>query len=675
MNLEQLPGLQVKSTLGQQNAPNFKPNCWPPKKDFPVTLDLEGNPLSLYGDVRWNLTVWNGHTASIYFGDGPGRGKAVSPENAAILRQITAWWLWGPDAVSSAKSLMRRFQLIRAIFYICTEHGILATELYNFPIVMDDVITKYAARKETLIPCLVKLLLAREHLGFVLIDEKGISLLDASINSSEKTQTAYIPPRIWSYQILRLQECLQDFLKHKQEITSCYNFCLELYAHNAGGNLSDAFPIRRNHRPFHKAMVSVKNRSGRIYYESFSVIAKRYGIHDLIEKWVNEKVNMRSFSRYFSLMNVVGLAYVLNFSLMRIQEGSRLRANCYETEKDDFGNEVHILRGVTTKTIKDDNARWIVPPTVKVAIEVMELVAQLRLKSAKENPHLSLSKEDINNPVLQSFLHEPWSDNSPRSQPNGRYKKMFSYSEAIAMWPKLFETSELQITKNDLEIANRLTPGLNTEKFAIGKVWPLAWHQLRRTGAVNMLASGLVTDTSLQYQLKHASRAMSQYYGKNYYRLKEPLNEHARNTYLSEMYKLIVREFEELQSDDHISPHGEKRKNQILHKITEKDHKQLLNAAKNGDIKYRQTLLGGCVKSGPSCPYGGINNISSCMGHDNKLPCESILLDTRKLSRIKRFNEIVSIQIENVEQGSLLHESLNAQLESSERAINVIENI
>lgn len=671
MNLAQLPGLQIKSTLANPKALNFKPNCWPPNKDFPVTLDLEGNPLSLYGDVRWNLTVWNGHTLSIYFGDGPGRGRRISPENAAMLRQLAAWWLWGPNAVRTAKSLVRRVELIKTVFCVCTNHGIPATELCKNPNVIDDVADKYATRKDLLITCLVQLYSVREHIGFVIVDEKGIKKLSEKLCNLESTQTAYIPPRIWSYQVLRLRKCLEDFLNHKQEIIDCYDFCLKIYKQNAGGSLSNAFPIPRGSSPFDASKITT---SDKIYYKSFSVIAKRYGIQHLIESWVNNHVSIRNFSSYLSLMNVVGLSYVLNFSLMRVQEGSRLRTDCLKTEKDTLGNDINIIRGATTKTIQDNNARWVVPPTVKMAIEAMEIIAQLRSKAAKENPHITLSQEEIDRPMLQSFLHEPWSDNSPRSQPNNTFKKMFSYGAVLKMWPKLFNSEELKITKIDLDLANRLTFGLDNQKFAIGEIWPLAWHQLRRTGAVNMLASGLVTEASLQYQLKHANRAMSLYYGKYYYRLKEPLNEQTRNIYLREMYQSMVREFRTLQTDQYISPYGKNHKDRILSKISEKDHKQLIDAAKSGEISYRQTLIGGCAKTGPICPFGGINNISSCMGYDNKLPCNSIILDKRRLPEVKQLNKIISIQIDNTEKDSLLYESLNAQLESSERAINAIEN-
>ncbi|MEH6710564.1 MAG: hypothetical protein V7733_05080 [Paraglaciecola polaris] len=188
-----------------------------------------------------------------------------------------------------------------------------------------------------------------------------------------------------------------------------------------------------------------------------------------------------------------------------------------------------------------------------------------------------------------------------------------------------------------------------------------------------MLASGLVSEAYLQYQLKHASRAMSQYYGKNYYRLKEPLNDEARGYYLREMYQAMVREFKSLQSDQYVSPHGEKRKDQILHEISEKDHKQLIDAAKAGRISYRQTFLGGCANSGPPCPLGGISNISSCMGFGAGSPCPSALLDTAKLPLIKQLKSTVTLQLQGAEVDSPLHESLQAQLETAERAIHVIE--
>lgn len=112
----------------------------------------------------------------------------------------------------------------------------------------------------------------------------------------------------------------------------------------------------------------------------------------------------------------------------------------------------------------------------------------------------------------------------------------------------------------------------------------------------------------------------------------------------------------------------------ILNEITEKDHAQLVNAAKAGNISYRETFLGGCANSGPPCPFGGISNISSCMGYGTKRPCASAILDKEKLSEIKKLKDTISAQLVGAEEGSPMYESLQAQLESVERAINVIEN-
>lgn len=674
MNLSDLPGLQVDSPLTRTDMPNFQPKSWPPADDFPVVIDTEGNVISYYGDVRWDLSHWSGFTLTMYFGDGPGQGKKVSSENACLLRKIAAWWLWGPSAVTRAKTLVFKFETLKPLFVACTDHNIVASDLSRFPEVIKDISTYYKSRKSHLVSYLYDLNYAADKLGFNILDDNGMKLLSEVVPNEEKIQTAYIPVRIWTYQVSRLRECLDDFITNKKNIKDCYEFCLDAYVVNAGGSFSYDFSGLGNHSPFHSRPKIGRDSSGKVFYGPFVEIAKRYEIDGILRKWVNAEENygVRAISSYMSLISVVGLAYILNFSLMRIEEGSRLRAKCYEIERDSTGEDIHMLKGITTKTIEDHDARWIVSPTVKIAIESMTIVAALRLKAAQKNPCFQLTNEDLSHPVLQAFPYEPWTPSRRLEKSLNTFKKVRTYADIWKLWPKLFNKEEMTITELDLEMANRLTSGLDPERFSIGKVWPLAWHQLRRTGAVNMLASGFVSESSLQYQLKHASRAMSQYYGKNYYRLKAPLDDDARGFYLREMYQSVVREFKSLQSEHYTSPHSEKRKIQILSEISEKDHNELISAAKAGRISYRQTFLGGCANSGPPCPLGGISNISSCMGFGDENPCSSALIDSKKLPMIKKLIEIIYIQLEGVEAKSPLYKSLHAQLESAERAINVI---
>ncbi len=62
------------------------------------------------------------------------------------------------------------------------------------------------------------------------------------------------------------------------------------------------------------------------------------------------------------------------------------------------------------------------------------------------------------------------------------------------------------------------------------------------------------------------------------------------------------------------------------------------------------------------------------MGFGKVKPCKSALLDKEKLPMINQLKKAVSFQINETEEGSPMHESLQAQLESAERAINVIES-
>ncbi len=676
MNVAELSGLQIESSINNISSENFRPSSWPPPADTPVVVDAKGDLVSRYSDIRWDLSPWAGYTLTIHFGDGPGQGQRISPENAKIFRQIVAWWLWGADAVRSASSLVNRFEMIKPVFVACTDKNILVSELFKFPRVIEEAASNYSTRGNRIVSLLNSLFCAQEKLGFTILDEDGLKIFSESLPGGHYTQTAYIPERIWSYQLCRLRECLEDFLKHKKAIEACYQFCLGAYATNAGGSLSMAFGGLGNDKPFEKRRPYSDKNTGKVFHGAFREIAKDYEIDHLLDKWcvVKNEIELRSFSSYLSLISFTGLAYVLNFSLMRVSEGGKLRADCYEVEESSIGEDIHLLKGVTTKTIQDNDARWIVSPTVKIAIDAMISVSKLRLQAAKENPNVKQNEIDITNPILQSLPHEPWSPRAPSSKKTNKYKKIRTYADGWNMWPRLFDVNKMTITAADYELANRMTFDLDPDKFSVGKVWPISWHQLRRTGAVNMLASGLVNEASLQYQLKHASRAMSQYYGKNFYRLAKPLNEEARGYYLREMYLTMVREFKSLQADHYISPHGDKRKSMILNEITEKDHAQLVNAAKAGNISYRETFLGGCANSGPPCPFGGISNISSCMGYGTKRPCASAILDKEKLSEIKKLKDTISAQLVGAEEGSPMYESLQAQLESVERAINVIEN-
>jgi hypothetical protein len=229
----------------------------------------------------------------------------------------------------------------------------------------------------------------------------------------------------------------------------------------------------------------------------------------------------------------------------------------------------------------------------------------------------------------------------------------------------------MRVTPEDLEIARRLTPNLPKEKFAIGKVWPLAWHQYRRTGAVNMFASGDISDSTMQQLLKHSSRLMPLYYGRNHSRLH--FNKEVQKAVLMEMYRSqanIVKAA--VTGDRFVSPHSQERKEAfVVNVLSAKDINELTAMAKKGTITFREHRLGGCMKAGV-CEYGGIESVARCAGGDGRKPCTDVLYDRAKEPNVRADLRRVAEEIKLLPAGHPRYNALIEERLAMENYLNAI---
>ncbi|MDP3517299.1 MAG: hypothetical protein Q8S94_09045 [Pseudohongiella sp.] len=539
---------------------------------------------------------------------------------------------------------------------------------------VDEFVASQRAKNgsERILTELHRLWYQRKAVGFIVLDEDSLRKLAAAVSRRESTQHAYIPPRIWTYQNLRLRECLDDFVNNQPKIEACFNFCMKAYLQNAS---SPAIAFRG--LPSHWTPFMHKNRdrniSGKLFYGRFRLTAERFGIADLLDKWVNfsDKKGIQAFSAYLSLISFVGFAYIVNFSLMRREEGSALRANSLSVERDVFGQDVHLISARTTKTQDDEDARWIVSESARHAIKAMRGVTDLRISAAQRNPAIELTDDELSNPLLQTRAYEPWA--GLRHYKGVEKKQAQSFGLLLDAYPKLLDRDVLRITEADLTIAREINDQLPTHAFTVGQIWPLGWHQLRRTGAVNMMSSGLVTESDLCYQLKHLNRLMSRYYANNHRHLRAALNKQAAGAYVAEIYEALARKAATILSHDHLSPHGEKRKLQLLESIEHKTHVQLVEQAQAGKVNYHETFLGGCSKPGVPCPLGGVSNVSSCLGFGSGMACEWVTVDRNKRPVIAQLVRLLTDRVNPENEGSMLNQSLKAQIESATRALEVLD--
>ena len=674
-------GLNISTALASPGDSNFIPDSWPPSPDFPICLSSKGEVLARYGENIWDLSEWAGYVLKLRFSSSNRKDSPfISPANTEIFKQVVAYWLYGPKAIREPRTLHIQYEIIKPIFTHCSKQGIDETALHRYPSVIESLSKEvWPSQANTFIHLLHNLWSQREYSGLFILDPDGIAILTAMIPEHIKSQTAYIPPRIWLYQVGKLKEFLEDFEAHIQDLKSCSEFCLQAYADNAGGIMSACSDeIPEHHKPFSMKFKPGITKHGKnaIFLGPFYKTADRFNILTLLEKWCGNvhRFGILTLSAYFSMASQVGKAYLLNFSLMRTDEASSLRTNCLLVEKDVITNEdIYLLKGATSKTVDDPEAYWITAPQTALAVRVMSFVSAFRTKCAKNIKQLTLSDENSENPYLILRPYEPWGNRSAKSYEPDTRSQAITYKSFMRKFSTLFDKNSLRITEKDLSDALLVTPTLSPSKYSVGEIWPLGWHQLRRTGAVNMNASGIVSEPSLQYQLKHLTRMMTRYYGNGSYHLDYNLDQEAKAEYVRAMYESVARSFSSFASDNFVSPHGGKRKEQLISIVNVRDHQKLVKAAQSGSIVYREIMLGACANTVP-CPFGGIDYVGRCGGGDGSPACLDLLIDKQKKSQIQKLAQVLSFRLSNAVKEEPLYTSIRYQLKAVENALYAIEN-
>ncbi len=638
-------GLALDTSLAMPGSRAYRPPSWPPPRDWVCVEDRDGNAVSRWGDPVWRLHPWAGKAESFNFGDGPRRSSlspGIDPANADILRLLVTWRIWGPHGAKSVGSVLFYAKPIRKIIALCSQHKILASDLSRYPALIDKIAQSMGAAKYAIVVAeLDRLRDARDFLGFEILDKAGIQRLKAAQPDHDFEQTEYIPPRIWTYVVMRLKECLADYLAHQQQIETCFAFCVDAYEKNRvmDARIGKATGQRQPFQTQPKGKSG--KRSGIAYLGPFRDTAQRFGINNLLERWVGKIDGIRTFSSYLRLIQYAGLLDMVSFTLMRVSEGATVRANCLVWCDDEVYGRIPLIQAETSKTDPDESALWITSPSVELAVRALNSVAKMRLTSVGE-------WTDADNPYLITHSVQPWGK-SHGSDIRLR-ARVISLSNALSDFAKLFDDQEITISEIDLKIARAVCPTLNRNLFQVGKPWPLAWHQFRRTGAVNMFASGDISDSSMQLQMKHLTRLMPLYYGRGHTTLH--LNEATRVLLVNAQYEAMGKQLAAVETARFVSPYGDGFKEKLLasssneaqvNLISEDDASHYEKAARLHKISFRRTVLGGCMKNGP-CDGDSVSSVGDCAGGDGKSPCINVLFDrTRADANRTRLDGVINL--------------------------------
>lgn len=644
------------STLVTTGSQMYLPPSFPPPDNWIITIDEDRKPLSRYGDDYWDYSAFDycGFNFTV---------QNLSENNLRLVKQALLLSIYHPK-IFPGKVISNRgyFTTLCKIGRVCDQQGILISELSKFPRLHSKVakalgIAQYHAR----IACLHKLRLYREDLGFVIADERTLAYLASQKKHHEEIQHPYIPPRIWSYQVNRLNECIDEFIQHQVSIVQAFRWLSEAYEYNASLGLNKIYCSPFNERKVHK--------DKRILFDgTFDDYLKAYGLYALFEKWlVCERHSLlpeltyrvSAFSRYFTLVRDVSLHYIMNFSLQRNSEIKSLRSDCFLVERDEKLGDIALIVGETTKTDPDSNARWVVSKTVEKAVEVASVVANLRMQHRPKD--VSFDEDVVQNPYLTTPAMEPWTAN--RNVGKKVKINFVDLSKIMRRGVRLFDKNKLVVTEDDYRIALSLTPNLEGKKwFGLGKPWRLTGHQFRRTTSVNMFSSGMVSDHSLQWAMKHLQREMTLYYGRNHSNLR--LNSEAERLVIIESYQAIYRQLVAVVEDsiEYVRPHEKEMiPTNVINLVGEREEKQLTNLIQKGSVGCRPTLLGFCLRPG-SCEYGGIESVAKCAGADGGGICVDAVFARKNEAELIHLRKAHKRELKTLEKDSMRYSALKQEV-------------
>ncbi|PPU66462.1 hypothetical protein XpiCFBP4643_19060 [Xanthomonas pisi] len=592
-----------------------------------MSFDARGDVVSRFKDQTWDFSEAAGKSCRLNFTSVSTQYPGIERMNIQTFKEIVAWWLFGERRVMKASSLHTYYSRFNLLVRFATRKGIDLKRFSELPGEIQQFAKQLrGSHVDMLLVELQALLTFSDRIGFIVFDKNAMRIFSRSLPDHKRRQTAYIPPRIWSYQLGRLNKYLTEFLQHKDKLIVAYRKACEAYLANKAFALASNNLDKTLYSPF---LRSCERYPGAKYLGSMVDFLAEHGLLEFMETWRGRKegIKLTSFGSMFSLANFCASAFIANLTGMRIGEVFSLRQNCLIAEADDILGKVYFIRGKTTKTLNEDESFWITCRDVQKALEVLEVVHAVR---SSHSPHPSDARED--NRLLFTWCAEPWAAVKDRRPENADIRAPISaYGNWQIQFPQLFDPEELRIRPGDLDDARRVTPSLDPRRYTLGALWPLAWHQIRRTTAVNMSASGIVSDASLQYQLKHLSRSMSIYYGRGY--SSKAISRDMQAEYLKEALESIARASSKLFEDRFVSPYGQEHKFRTLTGAA-----QHLSGNRKQTPVFRRTLLGVCVKA-TSCPSGGYDDIGPCMGENGSKGCPDAMVDRERRQVLERLLE------------------------------------
>jgi len=626
-----------------------------PSDDFVVSRKKDGSSLSLYGDSSWDWTPYAADNRTINFNFNFWSSGELTPQRDQLAREMR-WLMFvliylRPGHGLSNKSLRGYLFSLTFIARFCELRSLSIYELLADPALLSESMEENGGYA-TLIIALIQLLkhLGTDVVGFDVVSNKGMQNLQRiAIKYAHKLkQHPPIPTRLYSSMLSTLSEELAQF---KAVADRILNLLLECANDPLTGKHHSKQLQRRRERGLGK----------QTWRPSFGDLLRKYDLEDYWTECGYTRSIIGLEAAVTGAMVAAAIA-IQAFTGMRANEVGTLPFYCLDEVKRDEDDSIHyIVKGRITKHAhgRIKRVQWVTSESGRTAIQLAQRISLTIHKALGNMP-------EENNTRINSFHLFI----TPRYlfRPN-----QIQYAPARVLLecsPALRTRLQFNIQEEDLLELEQIDPHRawrSEEAFQIGRPWTLTSHQLRRSLALYAQRSGLVTLPSLKRQLQHITQEMSLYYCRGSAFAVNFIGNQDKEPHFGKEWQVTQPVSQFLSYAMHVlitdetlfgvHPHWIKNRLRDAEGIVIFDRDVTLKRFQKGELAYRETILGGCVKIG-DCDKNPLDilHVECLTTH-----CKNLVGNKKKLERViaaqthlvEKFNKADPVSTE------YRHESLN----------------
>lgn len=637
-----------------------------PCTDFVISRDKIGNIVSTYGDMSWDLTPYHNK-----FGDFNLHFKYWNKEAPTSHRHELAselrWYMFiliflRPGHPLSFSTLRNYIHAFYALARFCEKNAIGLSDLLNNSKLLIQALTEHIPWVKILAPFLrlVKEL-GPTIVGFSVVEYKEIKRLHSlgTQYASDAKQHPPIPPRIYSLILSTLSKELDEFDTIADRILDLFKYCASC-------------PLNGRDKPTQWRARKKLGMEHNKFRPKFDELLKSYNL----EEWwqgMGYTKSIHGLSEAITNTYTLASLQIQAFTGMRHSELRTLPLQCLkEVTREEDGQIHYLVEGQTTKLThgKAKRVQWVTSESGRRAIKIAQRIA-LSIYSVRGDYPSVRDVDKIDSHVL--FISPFHANNRFKHTPAPI--KLESLSRLRTLIQPIIQDEDLLILEGiDMHRAWR-----SEKAFEIGQPWKFTTHQLRRSLALYAHRSGLVSLPSLKRQLQHITHEMTLYYAQGSANSSDFISRGKEEKHISQEWKetqpvsqFLSYTINVLLADNSklfgVHPYWIKNRLRNSDGIVELDRQITLKKFKRGEMAYRETLLGGCVKIG-TCDKNPLDLLhTDCIDSH----CKNFVGNKKKLERVisAQTNFVKNLANIDPESAEYRHEKINLSVLKS--ALNSI---